>query len=115
MTTQATGALLACLCLCLALLAGEPAAAFSVRGAAVDLTPMAPGGELDLRDQVDVLNAARAAADPTAGLVDIMARLETIENRRAAFAWLVATSARPAIDATAALYGMIRAGVVDGR
>ncbi len=99
----------------LACCAATPAAAFVVNGAVVDLAPGAEGGDLNLANQTAFLDQARAAADPTAGLVDIMARLPTAENRRAAFAWILATSARPAIEGPAALYALVRAGVTEPR
>ena len=96
------------------LLAGSfPASAFSVSGAVVDLSPTAPGGELDLSSQVPFLEAARQPQDPTQTLVRLMGQLDTAENRRAAFAWIVATSRRPAVEAPAALYALVRAGVTD--
>ena len=73
--------------LLLGLLAGSlPASAFSVSGAVVDLSPTAPGGELDLSRQAPYLDAARQPQDPTQTLVGLMGQLETVENRRAAFA-----------------------------
>lgn len=90
-----------------------PAAAFGVSGAIVDLTPAASGGELDLSQQIPFLEAARRPEDPTATLVTLMAQLQTQDNRRAAFAWIVATSQRPAIEGPAALYALVRAGVTD--
>jgi hypothetical protein len=86
---------------------------FHVSGAVVYLSPTAPGGELDLTSQAPYLDAARQPQDPTQTLVGLMGQLETIENRRAAFAWIVATSRRPVIEAPAALYAFVRAGVTD--
>ena len=109
----------ACLVLGIALSAGlwagGPARAFTVDGAVVDLAPMANGGELDLSPQIPFYERARAGADPTPGLVALMAQLPSPENRRAAFAWIVATSNRPAHEGPAALYALVRAGESDPR
>lgn len=96
-------------------LLGAPgqALAFGVSGAVVDLTPGADGGELNLTQQTPHLDAARIPLDPTASLVALMARIPTLDNRRAAYAWIVATSKRPKIDAPAALYALVRSGLQD--
>ena len=97
------------------LLAGSvPASVFNMSDAVVDLSPTAPAGELDLSSQAPYLDAARQPQDPTQTLVRLMEQLETAENRRAAFDWIVATSCRPAVEAPAALYVLVRAGVTDG-
>lgn len=88
--------------------------AFSVSGAIVDLSPTATGGELNLDGQTTYLDAARQPQDPTAALVVLMAQLDTVENRRAAYAWIFAISRRPAIEAPAALYALVRACMTDG-
>jgi hypothetical protein len=91
----------------------RPALAISVNGAVVDLAPTQVGGELNLQEQLPFFEAALAAPDPTAGLVELMARLPTDANRRAAVAWIIAHSRRPAIDATAGLYALVRSGLSD--
>ena len=95
--------------------ASGQALAFTVDGAIVDLAPLADGGELDLTPQLPYYERARAGADPTPGLVALMGQLPTAENRRAAFAWIVATSRRPAHEGLAGLYALIRAGETDPR
>ena len=97
------------------LCAVRPALAISVDGAVVDLAPTQVGGELNLQQQLPFFQAALAAPDPTANLVNVMAQLPTDANRRAAFAWIVAHSRRPVIDATAGLYALVRSGLSDPR
>jgi len=92
---------------------GAPAIAFGISGAIVDLSPTAPGGEFDLTSQAPFLDAARQPQDPTQTLVTLMGQLGTVENKRAAFAWIVDTSRRPAVEAPSALYALVRAGVTD--
>lgn len=99
----------------LASLPTVPAAAFVVDGALVDLTPGAEGGVLNLERQVPFLEAARRADDPPAALVDLMRRLPTEANRRAAFAWLTATSRTPERDGPLAIYALAAAGLDDPR
>lgn len=91
----------------------SPASGFGVAGAIVDLTPGADGGEMNLTQQTSHLDAARTPQDPTATLVTLMSRIPTMANRRAAYAWIVATSRRPRIEAPAALYALIRSGLQD--
>lgn len=103
-------------CLSFALvLASAPAAAFDVRGAVVDIAPLANGGEIDLTTAVAALARARQADDPAGGLVFALAGLPSDDHRRAAFAWLVTTAADPAQEAASAFRALLLTAPDDGR